>query len=129
VSNALEELIASGYEARKERRPEQAKEIFSKAVRLSRNAADPLLVASALTGLGQIERDLDNNNAALQHYREAVGILKGGPNRLRFADTIRHFAELREGGSAAEAAVCYEEEVKIYREHQLAPFLPPNCMK
>ena len=72
--------------------------------------------------MGQIERDLDNNNAALQHYREAVGILKGRPNRLRFAQTIRHLADiLREGGSAAEAAVCYEEALKVYREHTETP--------
>jgi len=124
VSNALEELIASGYKARKERQPEQAKEIFSEAVRLSRNAADPLLLAGSLTGLGQIERDLDNNIAALQHYREAVGILKGESKRLRFAHTIRHLADiLREGGSFAEAAGCYEEALRVYREHTETPAL------
>ena len=122
MSSAVEELIASGYEARKERRPEQAKEVFAEAVRLSRKAADPLLLASSLTGLGQIERDLDNNNAALQHYREAVEILKGEPSRLRFAHTIRHLADiLREDGSPEEAAACYGEALKVYREHTETP--------
>ena len=118
----MEELIASGYKARKDRRIEQAKEIFSEAVRLSRNAADRLLLASSLTGLGQIERDLDSNSVALQHYREAVDILKNEPNRLRFAHSIRHLADiLREEGSLAEAAACYEQALKVYRENTETP--------
>lgn len=131
MSNALEELIASGYKARKERLPEQAKAVFSEAVRLSRKAADPLLLASSLTGLGQIERDLDNNNAALQHYREAVSILKGEPNRLRFAHTIRHLADiLREDGAPEEAAACYEEALEVYREHaETTPLELANALR
>ena len=123
MSSSLEELIASGYKARKGHRPEQAKEVFSEAVRLSRKTAAPLLLASSLTGLGQIERDLDHNDAAVQHYREAVGILKGEPpDRLRFAHTIRHLADiLREDGSPEEAAACYEEALKAYREHKETP--------
>jgi tetratricopeptide (TPR) repeat protein len=108
--------------ARKQGHPEQAKETFSEAIRLSRGAGDPLLLASALTGLGQIERDLDHELVAVQHYREAAHILKAGPHRLRFAHTVRHLADLlREGGSAVESAVCYEEALRVCREHPETP--------
>ena len=62
-----EELIASGYKARKERHPEQATEIFSEAVQLSRKAADTSLLASSLVGLGQIECDPAKVDVSLQY--------------------------------------------------------------
>lgn len=117
-----EELIASGYKARKERHPNQAREIFSEAVRLSRKAADSSLLASSLVGLGQIERDLANLDVSLQHYREAVELLRTCPDRLRFAHTIRHLADiLRENGSPEDASLRYEEALKIYREYAETP--------
>jgi tetratricopeptide (TPR) repeat protein len=124
VPNTPEKLIASGYKLRKELRPEEAHEIFLEAVRLSRKAVDPALLASSLIGLGQIERDLKNSHAALQYYREAVDILRSEPKQLRFAHAIRHLADiLREDGSPKDAAVYYEEALKIYGEHAETPRL------
>jgi tetratricopeptide (TPR) repeat protein len=122
VPATAEELIASGYKARKEHRPEQAKEIFSDAVRLSRKAADSTLLASSLVGLGQTERDLNHTDLALQHYREAVGILRTSAHRLRFAHTIRHLADIfRKLGSRQDALACHTEALKVYREHAGTP--------
>lgn len=112
------ELIKLGYQARRERRLEEAKRLFSEAVGLCRGASDDSLLASSLTGLGQIERDLVNNRAALQHYGEAVGIYRSGADPLRLAHTIRHLGDIfRHEQSLQEGRQCYEEALKIYREH------------
>jgi len=113
VPDTPAELIASGYKARKEHRPEQAKEIFSEAVRLSRTAADSALLASSLVALGQIERDLNHIDLALQHYWEAVDILRTSPHRLRLAHATRHLADIfRKLGSREDALACYAEALK-----------------
>ena len=122
MSYTPEELILSGYKARKAGRPEQAKEIFSQAVRWSRQVADSALLASSLVGLGQIERDLNHTDVALRHYREAVDILRTSPHQLRFAHAIRHLADiLRENGSPEDAVHCYVEALNVYREHAETP--------
>lgn len=116
------ELIASGYIARRERRLEQARELFTEAVRLSRKTADSSLLASSLIGLGQMERDLAHSDASVQHYREAVEQLRSCSDRLRLAHTIRHLADIfRENGCAEDASSRYEEALKIYREHTETP--------
>ena len=94
VQQTPDELIPLGYQARREGRLQDAREIFSESVRLSREAANPPALAASLTGLGQIERDLNNRTTALQHYREAVDIYRKGPDRQGFAHTIRHVADI-----------------------------------
>ena len=47
-------------------------------------------LAWALTRLAQIERDLDNLDAALQHHEEAVVLYREDGNVLRLAHSVRH---------------------------------------
>lgn len=114
-----DELIRLGYQARRTCRLEDARRIFAHSVGVCRETADPLSLGASLIGLGQTERDLKNSAAALQHYREAVDILRSGADRLRSAHTIRHLADiLREEGSLELARPLYEEALEIYREQK-----------
>lgn len=111
------ELITLGYQARKEGRLKEAQEIFTESVRLSRNDGNRTSLAASLTGLGQAERDMKNNGVALQCYREAVEVLRSGTDRLRFAHTVRHLADiLRHEKAYKEANSLYEEALEIYRK-------------
>ena len=124
MSKNPEVLIRLGYEARREKRLENAKQFFAEAVEFCRAAADQEVLARSLTGLGQIERDLKNNAQALQHYEEAASIYRSLPDPLRFAHTIRHAGDiLRDQGSLERARPCYEEALTIYRGHPETPDL------
>lgn len=73
----------------------------------------------ALKGLGQIERDAGNREAALARYEEAVAVcrLLGESNLL--AHTIRHVADIHyEMGRTDLAEAAYEEALAIYRRQK-----------
>lgn len=98
------DLIPLGDEAHGEGRLEEARLFFSLSVRAAREGVDRGALTTSLIGLGKVERDLKNNRAAIQCYREAVELCSRGPQRLAFADTLRHFADLlREDKAIAEA--------------------------
>jgi tetratricopeptide (TPR) repeat protein len=112
-----ESLISRGYEARRGGLTKEAKQFFSGAVELC-NATDDALRARALTGLGQIERDLKNFPLALEHYLHAAKIYRSTSDPLRLAHTIRHVGDiLRKHGGLEDAKPCYEEAVALYRQH------------
>jgi tetratricopeptide (TPR) repeat protein len=117
-----DELIRSGYQARREGRLTDARAVFSESVRLSRAKPDQQWLASSLAGLGQIERDLKNTESALQHYREAVEIYRRGANPLPLAHAVRHLADILRGDGALESArPLYEEALSIYRNDPETP--------
>ncbi|PYV81016.1 MAG: hypothetical protein DMG93_16895 [Acidobacteria bacterium] len=124
MSNNPDTLISSAYQARKEKRLQDAKQLFAEAVELSRGSGDRAALARALTGLGQTERDLKNNDQAVQHYRETAEIYRSLPDPLSFAHTIRHVGDiLRNQNSIERARPCYEEALTIYRTHSETPTL------
>jgi tetratricopeptide (TPR) repeat protein len=115
-------LIKQGYQARRERRPDEARQCFAEAVELCREGNDPALLAQALTGLGQIERDLHHGDAALKCYEQAVDLYRTLDEPLRLAHTVRHVGDiLQNGGQFQQAAPCYEEALGIYRGHEETP--------
>jgi tetratricopeptide (TPR) repeat protein len=116
-------LIAAGYQARRENRPLDAKAAFTQAVYLCRESGPlDLRLPEALKGLGQIERDLGNLPAALQHYREAADLERSRSHDpaqpLKLAHTVRHIADLlRESGDLLPAGSYYDEALLLYRDH------------
>lgn len=117
-------LIELGYQARREHRLSDAGQGFVAAVRLCREGNDSVLLARALTGLGQIERDLGGLGTALEHYLEVATIYRSLDCPLVLAHTIRHAGDiLRNQGKLNRAAPYYEEALAIYRSREDTPRL------
>jgi tetratricopeptide (TPR) repeat protein len=122
MGSTTETLLRQGYQARREDRLAEAKARFEEAVGLSRAADDSAMLARALTGLGQIERDLHEIAAALGHYEDAVSIYRTLDDPLVLAHTVRHVGDiLRSQGKLELAAPCYGEALEIYRRHAETP--------
>jgi tetratricopeptide (TPR) repeat protein len=122
TGNAAEILIKQGYEARRGNRPAEAKVCFTEAIGFCRAAGDKAVLAKALTGLGQIERDLKETGDALGHYEEAVAIYRTLDKPLVLAHTVRHVGDiLRNQGKPELASPCFIEALEIYRERDDTP--------
>jgi tetratricopeptide (TPR) repeat protein len=122
MSEALDKLFQQAFQARRENRPEDAKKDLTEAVALCRQSGIQEDLAKALTSLGQIERDLHNNDVALNHYEEAVAIYRTQDSPLRLAHTVRHVGDILRNQKRLDlAAPCYEEALAIYRSHREAP--------
>ena len=126
-----ETLIDEGYRARREGRLPEAQKHFADAIALCRKGKDEALLAQALTGMGQIARDLNDSSRALCCYEEAVRIHRGLDQPLRLAHTIRHVGDILRGmGRKVEAAPHYVEALELYRGHdETAPLDLANTLR
>jgi tetratricopeptide (TPR) repeat protein len=123
MSEMINSLLAQARQARFER-PEDARRDLVRAVALARTADDSAKLAQSLTALGQIERDLHNQEEALRLYEEAAEIYRVLNDLLKLAHTLRHAGDiLREMGRFAGAATAYSEALGIYRAHPETPAL------
>ena len=117
-------LLTRAYEARRERRLDDAKQFFAEAIELCRATGDEKSLAQALAGMGQIERDLQDGSSARRHYEEAVTVCRTLGDDLKLAHTIRHLGDvLRHQEERARAESCYREALQIYRQHEGASLL------
>jgi tetratricopeptide (TPR) repeat protein len=131
VDGRPETLIEEGCRARREDRLPEAQRHFANAVVLCRKGKDKALLAQALTGMGQIARDLNDCSRALCCYEEAVRIHRGLDQPLRLAHTIRHVGDILRGmGRKVEAAPHYVEALELYRgQDETAPLDLANTLR
>ena len=116
MSDASSKLLSQANQARRENRLADAKRDLEEAVDLCRKAGLRAELAQALTGLGQIERDLHHSDAALKHYEEAAAIYRAEGDVLRLAHTVRHVGDIHQDEGRRELALpYYNEALDLYR--------------
>ncbi len=117
-----DELLALALLARRENRLADARRYLVEAVDRRREAGATFDLTNALTRLGQIERDLGHNQAALRNYEEAAGVYRAESDVLRLAHTVRHVGDIhRNEGRLDLAEPCYQEALSIYRSNEKTP--------
>jgi tetratricopeptide (TPR) repeat protein len=124
MSSTPEALLKRGFEARKQHRRLEARQLFMEAVKAARAANDPASLAQAFTELGRIERDMHELDAARQRYEDAASVYRRLDEPLRLAHTVRHIGDiLQDAGHLKQAAPCYIEALEIYRAREDTPAL------
>lgn len=124
MSDASDKLLREATQARREDRHADAKRILVEAVDICRKSESRSDLAKALTDLGQIERDLHHNQAALPYYEEALAIYRAEGDALKIAHTVRHVGDIqRNQGHRELAELCYREALNIYRSQERTPSL------
>jgi tetratricopeptide (TPR) repeat protein len=109
-------LIREGFVARRENCPADAHRLFSDAVTAARASGARRDLIQALAGLGQIDRDEGDGDAALPLYEEAVALCREEGNPLALAHTVRHLGDIhQDAGRLEEAEPCYAEALALYR--------------
>jgi tetratricopeptide (TPR) repeat protein len=117
-----DELLALALQARRENRLADARQYLVETVSRRRNVGATAELAEALTRLGQIERDMGHNDAALRSYEEAAAIYRARGDALRLAHTVRHVGDIqRNEGNLELAEPCYQEALRIYRSNEKTP--------
>jgi tetratricopeptide (TPR) repeat protein len=122
VSGDPESLIERARIAKRERRPEEAAELFRKALAECKTSEDQALRATLYEELAYVERNLRELDSAEEHYRASAEIYRGLDMPLKTAHTLRHAADIqRERGTRNEPERLYAEALEIYRSHPETP--------
>ncbi len=74
--------------------------------------------AITLRELAELARDNHDLSGAQAHYEQAVALLRGSADRLKYAHTIRHLGDVHaEQQHWPEAERCFVEALNVYRSH------------
>ena len=119
------------HQARRENRPNDARQDLIEAVALCRREGNGIELAGALADLGQIERDLHCNDAALKNYEEAAAIYCAAGDVLDWAHTVRHVGDiLRNMGRKDLAEPYFRTALDLYRgDARTAPLDLANTLR
>ncbi len=131
MTDSALDLLQEGDRARREGRLVDAHHHFSNAIAACRQDSRRSELIRALTGLGQIERDLDRADAARPLMEEAVALCRADNNALVLAHTVRHLGDiLYDDGSLEQAERSYQEALDLYRgDPHTAPLDLANAMR
>jgi tetratricopeptide (TPR) repeat protein len=122
MSGTIDKLLAEASEARRQKRPADARRDLLEAVALARAARDPHALAQTVTEFGRIERDLGHSDAALGSYEEAAAIYRNLGDELKLAHTVRHVGDIHhDAGRCNKAEPCFVEALALYRAHPQTP--------
>ena len=124
-------LRVRAHQARRENRPNDARQDLIEAVALCRREGNGIELAGALADLGQIERDLHCNDAALKNYEEAAAIYRAAGDVLDWAHTVRHIGDiLRNMGRKDLAEPYFRTALDLYRgDAKTAPLDLANTLR
>lgn len=123
-------LIEQGRKARLDRRLEDARSLFKRALEQCCSEDDPRLEAELYAELAYVERALHDGQAAEDHYRQATEMFRILRDPLRTAHNMLHLADiLRETGRPAEAAPLYSESIEFYRQSGEYPLQLANALR
>jgi tetratricopeptide (TPR) repeat protein len=123
-------LIEQGRKARLERRLEEARSLFSQALKECCVDDDPRLEAELHAELAYVDRALHDVQAAETNYRRATELFRTLRDPYRTAHNMRHLADiLRETGRPLEAAPFYSESIEFYRKSGEYPLQLANALR
>jgi tetratricopeptide (TPR) repeat protein len=119
MSEQSEKLRQRAMQARRENWPEDAKRDLMGAVALCPKMSEEIDFAKVLSGLGQIERDLHHDAAAIKYYQEAADIYRKKGDSQKLAHTVRHVGDIFRNMKRTELAEpCYRETLELYRRDE-----------
>jgi tetratricopeptide (TPR) repeat protein len=119
-----ESLIEQGRAAYRQGRLNYARQIFRNALKACAAGCDAELKAEIHVAIGKVERDLNQNEPALNHYCSAAEIFRQVNNQMSLAHAARHIADiLREMGRQRQAEPFAVDAIGIYRTQNPLPRL------
>ena len=90
---------------------DQARNYYNESLAISNELGDKLSIASALTGLGNIEYNLNNYKSAREYYEASLNLRRETGDRYSIARSLNNL------GNLAFRRYEYEESEKYYKEY------------